>query len=136
MLSNPTEKGRSSFHMLCFNFKYVMFSPLLLSELNLISLMSISLLFIMVVVGLTHFYPNESYLAYQRGGVATKTNGPSIKNDSFFYHGVKLSKVTELSIFAEDTLPLNVRAYELPHITIYTEKILLSVRISVFLRSV
>ena len=48
----------------------------------------------------------------------------------------KLPKVTELSIFAEDTLPLNVRAYELPHITIYTEKILLSVRISVFLRSV
>ena len=90
----------------------------------------------MVVVGLPHFYPNESYLAYQRGGVATKTNGPSIKNDSFFYHGVKLSKVTELSIFAEDTLPLNVRTYDPPNITIYTEKILLSVRISVFLRSV
>ena len=39
---------------------------------------------------------------------------------SFFYHGVKLPKVTELSIFAEDTLPLNARTYELPRITIYT----------------
>ena len=32
----------------------------------------------------------------------------------------KLPKVTELSVFAEDTLPLNVRTYEQPDITIYT----------------
>ena len=88
MLSNPTEKGRSSFHILFFTFKYVMFSPLLLSELNLIPLMSVSFLFIKAVSFVTEY---------------------------------KLPKVTELSIFAEDTLPLNVRAYDQPHITIYTE---------------
>jgi len=28
------------------------------------------------------------------------------QNDSFFCHGVKLSNITELGVFAEDTLPL------------------------------
>jgi len=32
----------------------------------------------------------------------------------------KLPNITELSVFAEDTLPLNVRTYEQPDITIYT----------------
>ena len=36
----------------------------------------------------------------------------------------KLPNITELGVFAEDTLPLNVRAYELPNITIYTAEYL------------
>jgi len=32
----------------------------------------------------------------------------------------KLPNITELGVFAEDTLPLNVRTYESPNITIYT----------------
>jgi len=78
-------------------------------------------------VGLTPNYPTESYILftysrsiqtiafYQRyGGQLARKKAVS------FVTEYKLPKVTELSIFAEDTLPLNARAYELPRITIYT----------------
>ena len=59
------------------------------------------------------FIPNSSYSG-------TQYNIRVFRNGSLFYHGVKLPNVTELSAFAEDTLPLNVRTYEQPYITIYT----------------
>ena len=60
----------------------------------------------------------------------------SIKKRQFLLSRSETTKPHRISIFAEDTLPLNVRTYDQPHITIYAEKLLLSVRISVFLRSV
>ena len=82
------------------------------------------------MVGLTHFYPKELMVL-----ITSKTNGPNIIKTRVKFHmyisgfnymavsfvtEYKLPKVTELSAFAEDTLPLNVRTYEQPDITIYT----------------
>ena len=82
------------------------------------------------MVGLTHFYPKELMVL-----ITSKTNGPNIIKTRVKFHmyisgfnymavsfvtEYKLPKVTELSVFAEDTLPLNVRTYESPNITIYT----------------
>ena len=84
------------------------------------------------MVGLTHFYPKELMVL-----ITSKTNGPNIIKTRVKFHmyisgfnymavsfvtEYKLPKVTEISAFAEDTLPLNVRTYEQPDITIYTEK--------------
>ena len=84
------------------------------------------------MVGLTHFYPKELMVL-----ITSKTNGPNIIKTRVKFHmyisgfnymavsfvtEYKLPKVTEISAFAEDTLPLNVRAYDQPYITIYTKK--------------
>ena len=71
--------------------------------------MALSLLFILVVVGLTHFYPKDLMAL-----ITSKTNGPV--GAVFCRETAK----TQNGVFAEDTLPLMSRTYELPDITIYT----------------
>ena len=65
------------------------------------------------MVGLTHFYPKDLMAL-----ITSKTNGPV--GAVFCRETAK----TQNGVFAEDTLPLNVRAYELPNITIYTAEYL------------
>jgi len=63
------------------------------------------------VVGLTHFYPKELMAL-----ITAKTNGP--KKMTVFVSWENCQ--TRIGVFAEDTLPLNIRTYELPDTTIYT----------------
>ena len=68
------------------------------------------------MVGLTHFYPKELMVL-----ITSKTNGPNIIKTRVKFHmyisgfnymavsfvtEYKLPNITELSVFAEDTLPL------------------------------